>query len=223
MPSQHLKSLKRLWSDACKTMWVQTLALRHLETGLRANYAEIGPDTSVAAITYSPEARDRLDDATKDFLLDRIQYFIDYNVTLRVVLLSSAFESYFSAFLEDYLNNRKKYFTDGSRTSEGNKVFGEIMKTRGIEERVRAFSAWTGSKIKSLECRLGVLKDVYLLRNLIAHAAGICDECTAERVNSVALVPGTPISITPDALVQKLAPPCIEIAEALDKKIRVSE
>jgi len=140
MAGKDLKAFKAVWAATCKTMWVQVAALRHLEGFLRGNYASIPAEAVVTDLTFAPECKGRLDDATKDFLLQRVAYFIHCEVTLRVVLLSAAFESFFDVFLESYILHRPKFFAAGTRTKEGDKVYGETKRASGLAERDEAFA-----------------------------------------------------------------------------------
>ncbi len=219
MASVNLKQLKKLWAESCKTLWIEIAALRYLENDLRGRYAEIGSSVILTDLVYAPECKGRINDSTKDEVLARIDHYITHAVTLRVVLLSACFETYFSEFLIAYLAHRSKYFVGGVRTPLGNKVYGEVMKVRGLRHRVEAFCKSTNAKIASIEPRLLLLEEVCLLRNAIVHDGGICDDYSATKIVSIKVVAGQPISISSSELVRILAPPCIQIAEDLDAKI----
>jgi hypothetical protein len=220
MQSQSLKDFSKLWTNTCHTMWVEILSLRGLEANLKGNYANIPKTYDLTDIIYAPECRGRMQGINKDVFLDDIETYIQYNITtVRVVLLSAAFEAYFLSFLEEYIQNRPKHFASGSRTALGNQIFGQIKSTRGITERIKKFAELTNSKIANIESRLPVLGEVYQLRNIIAHRAGICK---SEDLNNLLIITpnaGERISISPEILITRLAPPCVEIAQLLDRKI----
>lgn len=221
MESQYLKDFKKLWTNACHTMWIEILALRNLEAYLKGNYSNIPRGVYLTDIVYTPEIKGRIDGIDKDFFLENIETYIQYNVTtLRVVLLSAAFESYFKSFLDKYIRHRHKYFIDGSRTKEGNQVFGQVMSTSGLAERVVKFAELTNAKISAINPLLATLKEVYLLRNIIAHRAGICDSYASAEMLIVKVKEGERITISPETLISTLAPPCIKITEHLDRKIQ---
>ncbi len=168
---------------------------------------------------YAPECNGRIDDSTKDFVLLNANSYIEYDVTLRLVLLSAAFETYFSEFLDSYLKGRAKYYASGARTAQGNKLWGDVMKVRGLSERVQEFSNLANAKIKKVSPDLTQLRDVYLIRNVIAHDGGVCDAFSAGEIKCIKVETGTRISLTPIELVGQLAPACIRIAESLDAKL----
>ena len=219
MPSKALKNFRALWADACKTMWIEVAAIRHLESQLRGNYAQIDDKAVLTDWVYAPECKGRIDDTTKDFVLGRVIDLINSAVTPRVVLLSAAFESYFEEFFSQYLQARAKYYVAGARTAAGNKVWGDVMKQRGPSARIRELGVAANAGIKVLMSNLPVLEEVYVLRNSIAHDAGVVDAFTAANVKSIAAVQGTQLRVTPHELVSVLAPPCLSVAEELDKKL----
>lgn len=219
MPSTALKTFGALWAEACKTMWIEVAALRHLESTLRAQYANIPKDAVLVDWAYAPECRGRIGDATKDFLLDNMPRWISAAATSRVVLLAAGFEAYFEEFLDAYLKHRAKFYTAGAFTTVGNKAQGEILKCRGPVARIEAMPLWTTAKIAGLKSHLPVLADVYALRNTIAHDAGVVDAYTSGLVKTVKVEVGKPVRVTPDEVVRVLAPPIVKIAEALDAKI----
>ena len=52
-------------------MWIEVAAIRHLESHLRGSYAQIGEKAVLTDWVYAPECKGRIDDTTKDFVLDR--------------------------------------------------------------------------------------------------------------------------------------------------------
>lgn len=216
--SRALKNFKTLWADACKSMWLEVAALRHLEATLRGDYAKISAGAVLTDWIYAPECRNRIGD-TKDVVLEQIPRFITSAATSRIVLLAAGFEAYFEEFLEEYLKHRAKYFSSNALTSAGNKSKGEIIKCRGPVARIDALATWTTAKIATIQPDLPILNDVYLLRNTLAHDAGIVDARTASEVKSVPVIAGQPLRVTTENLVSVLAPPIRRIAEALDDKI----
>ncbi len=216
-----LKNLKRLWADSCRTMWVEILALRNLEGFLRARYYETSPQAELTDITYAPECKGRLDSLHKDYYLDNVDEFVNNLTAVRVVLLSASFESYFYEFMDEYLQHRPKYFNaaTGTRTDAGDHVYGQVRSQRGPILKLETFSTLTGAKTKSIAPKLPVLNEVYTLRNVVAHRAGICDAGALPHLHIVAARENEKVLISPSTLVKELAPPCLEIAETLDRKI----
>jgi hypothetical protein len=218
MATENLKAFKATWAHACKTMWFEVTALRHLEGRLLGNYASIGRDVLLTDMIYAPEARGRIDDGTRDFFLEKVEEFIGEVTLLRVVLLSAAFEVFFDGFVDGYLKARPKFFTGGARTKDGNKVAGEVQQARGIIQRIEKFFEWTGAKGRSIQPHLNALSDVYVLRNVVAHRAGICDPRAATSLKTMKHTAGERLRLSPTQLVTELAPPCIKAAEDLDKR-----
>lgn len=223
MHSAALKRLKATWADACKCMWIEVAALRNLEADVRARYGALGPQAVLTDWVYSPECRGRIDDSRRDFVLDNVEHFISAAATSRVVLLSAAFESYFEEFLDEYLKARPKYFAGGDFTRDGNKVRGEILKQRGgVVAKIEAIPIHTTAEIRSLSRYLPVMRDVYALRNTVAHDAGVVDANTAAIVESVALKEAEQLALRPSEVAEVLAPPCLKIAEILDARIHAN-
>lgn len=221
MPSSHLKNFKKLWSHTCKSMWIELAALAHLNNSIRGRYSEIGADSILTEWIYAPECNGRIDDTKPEMVLSRFSEWTSSVALSRVVLLSAGFESYFESFLSEYLSARPKFTTTTGLSKAGNKVMGEVMKTRGLSNRVQVFADETGSKIKSLTSDLDVLRDVYLLRNTIAHDAAVPDANTVAQVKSIALREREPMQLSVATLVATLAPPVIRIADTLDSKIKL--
>jgi hypothetical protein len=80
------------------------------------------------------------------------------------------------------------------------------------------FGELAPSKIKSIEAQMSYLEDVYTLRNVLAHRAGLIEAHAATTLEHVKANAGERVSITTDQLLA-LAAPVIKIAEALDQKI----
>lgn len=68
-------------------------------------------------------------------------------------------------------------------------------------------------KIKSIETRLSYLEDVYMLRNVLTHCAGLIEAGASAVLKHVKVVTGERVSIATDQLLE-LATPVIKIAEA---------
>jgi hypothetical protein len=219
MPSLALKKFASLWAEACKTMWVEVAALRHLESTIRGNFASIPEDAVLTDWIYAPECRRRIDDSRKGAVLDNMDRWISAAATSRVVLLAAGFEAYFEEFLDAYLKHRPKFYAAGAFTAAGNKANGEIIKCRGPVPRIEALHAWTGAKIASIQPHLPVLAQVYALRNVMAHDAGIVDSHTGTLVTVVPVRVGDALRLTPDQVARVLAPPVVRLAELLDAKI----
>jgi hypothetical protein len=219
MATENLKAFKATWAHACKTMWFEVTALRHLEGRLLGDYARIGHDVLLTDMIYAPEARGRIDDGTRDFFLERVVEFVGEVTLLRVVLLSAAFEVFFDGFVDDYLKGRPKFFSLGARTEGGDKVAGEVQRARGIIQRIAKFFEWTGAREQSIQQHLDVLSDVYVLRNVVAHQAGVCDSHAAASLKTVKHTAGERLRVSPTQLVTELAPPCILAAENLDRRV----
>lgn len=219
MESTALKNFKSLWAHACKSMWIEIAALRHLQSSILGQYASIPNNAVLTDWIYAPECRSRIDDTKKDFVLDKMPLLISSVATSRIVLLSAGFESYFDEFLQSYLRNRPKFFKDGSFTKDGDKAMGEILKCKGPVRRIEAMPLWTTAKIATIRQFLPALDEVYTLRNSIAHDAGIADSYTATKIKLLPLLAGQPIMATPIDIIEKMAPPIQKTAEFLDKKI----
>jgi hypothetical protein len=218
--SGHLKSLRTLWGDSCHAMWVELLCVAMAESHVVSNYANISPKTSIHEMFYAPELKDRIKDLTRDVFLKRSPGYRHSIVTNRIVILSASFEAYFNSFVDAYIANRSKLSdsTTGQRTAVGDKLFGEVRKTRGLVDRIRTFAELTKSGIKTIEPLLSYLNDVYTLRNVLAHRAGVVDQTASQALVNISIASGDNLILSPNTLVE-LAAPVIKIAEFLDRKI----
>ncbi|MDD2772508.1 MAG: hypothetical protein PHP45_02315 [Elusimicrobiales bacterium] len=221
-----LKSFRNTWANACNTMWVEITAISHLETYLRGQYPFIANNAELSDVIYAPTCvsyrgtrRINRVGNTKNDILKDITKYLNYPVILRVVLLSAAFESYFLEFLDRYLENRPKYFNGGKRTAAGNKIHDDVKKARGPVNRIAKFKELTNAKINSITPHLDALSDVYMIRNVMAHSAGICTVQDVESFKTISPIANEVIHISVQHLVDKLAKPCLEIANSLDGKI----
>jgi hypothetical protein len=205
-------------------MWAELLCIVIAESHVIANYKDISPEVSINDIFYVPELKGRINALTRDAFLERSPGYRQAVVTNRIVILSASFEAYFTGFLDAYIANRSKLFDliTGQRTTEGDKLYGEVRKTRGLVQRIRTFSDLTGSGIKTVEPLLTSLNDVYTLRNVLAHRAGVVDQVASQSLVHITIAPGEKIMLSPEALINKLAAPVMKIADFLDRKI-VSE
>ena len=218
--STHLKDLKAVWRDACHTMWAELLSVRCTVAYIHEHYSEFTPSVALSSRVYAPESRGRLDDVTPDVFLERAPLYQTSIVTSRVVLLSAAFELYFGYFLDTYLEARPKYWDAGTVgfTTEGNRVLGEVRKLRGIVQRIEKFGELTTAKLNASKLFLPALKDVTVLRNVIAHRAGHVDDLASGSVSTITLTANTRVALSPNELIN-LADPIIKLADELDRKI----
>ena len=115
MPTENIRAFKQTWTYACKTMWMEVTALRHLQGRLLGDYAAVPKERLLTDLTYAPEAKGRIDDGTKDFFLERVEQYVDEVALLRVVLLSAAFEVFFDNFVDGYLKKRGRSTLPGGR------------------------------------------------------------------------------------------------------------
>ncbi len=222
MTSIHLRAFKRVWRDACHSMWVEATALRYLESHVFANYSSLG-NSDLTDHVWAPFATGRLGDFTRDSFLEGRPTYFATTVTNRVVLLSAAFEQYFSHFVADYLVSREpaRYhdIATGELNAEGTRVSGSIFGRRGMVPKLRGFSEETGALIRGIEGKIPYLSDVYLLRNVIAHRAGDIDRQAADNLETLHFDEGDRVVLTHDQLIT-LADPVVKIAEFLDRKLR---
>jgi hypothetical protein len=218
MPSEALDRFKRCWAFACKSMWVELCALRHLESTMRSNYSLLPPKSAITDWIYAPDCAGRIGDP-RDIVLGSLPAFEGAVSTLRVVLLSAAFEEYFESFLESYLLARTKYSAKGVLLPLGSHVRGQVLSARGLKSRVEQFCSSTGARPGSLVPYLATLNDVYLMRCTMAHDAGLISASTAAAVKCVSLRAGDSLTILASTLVEVLAPPCVALATKLDSRI----
>ena len=106
------------------------------------------PSTSIHELFYAPELNGRISALTRDVFLENVATYRHSVVTNRIVILSAAFEAYFKSFLDAYIANRRKLSdpVTQEKTVHGNKLFGEIRRTRGLVQRVQKFAEMTNSK-----------------------------------------------------------------------------
>ncbi len=224
MPSSdHLRALKALWGDSCHGIWAELLCVAVAESHVITNYADISPGASIHNMFYAPDLKSRINNLTRDVFLERSSSYRQTIVTNRIVILSASFEAFFTSFLDAYIANRTKLFNTAAnkRTADGDKLYGDVRKARGLVERIRVFAELTGSGIKTLEPLLNYLDDVYTLRNVLAHRAGVIDQFASNSLINIRIAPGEKVVLSPAILIE-LAAPVIKIAEFLDRKI-VSE
>lgn len=200
-------------------MWAELLCIAIAESHVVANYKDISAKASIHEMFYAPELKRRINALTRDVFLERAPGYRHAVVTNRIIILSAAFEAYFNSFLDAYISNRSKLFdfTTNQRTAQGDKLFGEIRKTRGLVQRIRNFADLTGSKIKSIEPLLDHLTDVYILRNVLAHQAGIVDQIASQSLVNFRFAPGEKVVLNPETLIM-LASRVMKIADLLDPK-----
>lgn len=218
--SEHLRDLKAVWGDSCHSMWAELLSISIAESAVRSRYAEIGSSELLNEIVYAPEVKGRLENLTKDRYLDRVPRYKDAVITNRLIILSASFELYLNNFVEAYLAARPKFYdqTTGKRTVAGDKLYGEVMKVRGLSARIAKMAEEVPFKIKSLNASLGYVADVYMLRNVLAHRAGLVDDYAAQSIKHISFRPGDRVVITVQQMMT-LAAPVIKVAEALDRKL----
>lgn len=217
--SQHLKDFKAVWGDSCQSMWAEILSFTIAESYVVSNYSEIPEDQLIAERFYAPELKNRLKDLTRSKFLERVHLYREQVVTNRVVILSAVFETFFLDFLDAYISHRPKFFdpATGTRSDAGNKFYGTIKKEKGLSNRILKFAEIAPAKIKSITPLLGYLDDIYRLRNIIAHNAGLVN--SVEDFSHVDFSVGERIVLSSEMLL-KLAAPIVKIAEKLDEKLR---
>ena len=218
--SEHLKDFKAVWGDSCQSMWTELLALSIAESHMISNYATIPADRLLTDMFYVPKLRGRLEDLRRDAYLARLPLYRQAVITNRLVVLSASFETYLFNFLDAFIKAKPKFWdkTSATRTPDGDKFFGEVIKIRGLSQRIAKFGELAPSKIKSIEARLSYLEDVYMLRNVLAHRAGLVDSGATAVLKHVKVTAGERVSITTEQLLE-LAAPVVKIAEALDQKL----
>lgn len=221
--SEHLRDLKAVWGDSCHSMWAELLSISIAESAVRGRYAEIGTTAVLNEIVYAPEVRGRLGSLTKDRYLERVPRYKDAVITNRLIILSASFELYLNNFVEAYLAARPKFYDQaaGKRTAAGDKIFGDVMKVRGLSARIVKMAEEAPFKIKSLGAGLEYVDDVYMLRNVLAHRAGQVDDYAAQSMKHISFRSGDRIVMTPEQMMT-LAAPVIKVAETLDRKLTQS-
>ncbi len=218
--SEHLKDFKAVWGDSCQSMWAELLALSIAETYVVSNYTAIPGDRLLTDIFYVPKLRGRLEDLRRDTYLARVPLYRQAVITNRLVVLSASFETYLSNFLDAFIMAKPKFWdkATSARTPVGDKFYGEVNKVRGLGQRILKFGELAPAKIKSIAARLSYLDDVYMLRNVLAHRAGLVDASAIAVLKHLKVVAGERVQITIEQLLD-LAVPVIRIAEALDQKL----
>ncbi|MDD5389171.1 MAG: hypothetical protein PHD37_07485 [Gallionellaceae bacterium] len=218
--SEYLKDFKAVWGDSCQSMWAELLSITVTESFVTTNYNTLLPDRLLTDMFYIPGIRGRLDDVKKDTFLQRASIYKQAIITNRIVVLSASFETYFANFLDAFIRSKPKLFdpATSARTDAGNKLYGEIIKIRGLGERISKFGELAPAKIRYVIPRLTYLADVYTLRNVLAHRAGAIDVHAATDLKHLSFNGGDRVKLTTDQLLQ-LAKPVLEIASSLDKKL----
>lgn len=218
--SNHLKDFKGVWGDSCQSMWAELLALSIAESYVISNYSSIPADRLLTDMFHVPKLRGRLNDLRKDSYLNRANTYRLAVIANRLIVLSASFEFFFLSFLDTFINTRTKFFdpTTSQRTKEGDKLFGEVIKIRGLSARIVKFSELAPSKINSIRASLSYLEDVYVLRNVLAHRAGRVDDQASAALQHVRFNTGDRVSLSADELLE-LADHVVKIARALDQKL----
>jgi hypothetical protein len=221
--SEHLRDLKAVWGDSCHSMWAELLSISIAENTVRGRYAEIGTTAVLNEIVFAPEVRGRLGTLTKDRYLERVPRYKDAVITNRLIILSASFELYLNNFVEAYLAARPKFYdqANGNRTVAGDKVYGEVMKVRGLSARITKMAEEAPFKIKSLAAGLEYVDDVYMLRNVLAHRAGNVDDYAAQSIKHISFRAGDRVVMTAEQMMT-MAAPIIKVAETLDRKLTQS-
>ncbi|MGZ2749609.1 hypothetical protein [Burkholderia stagnalis] len=218
--SEHLKDFKGVWGDSCQSMWAELLALSIAESHVISNYAGIPAERLLTDMFYTPKLNGRLRDLRKDTFLERTPIYRQAVITNRLIVLSASFEIYLSNFIDAFIKRKPKFWDSATSTctADGNKFSSNVRQTRGLDQRILKFGELASSKIKSIEPHLSYLADVYMLRNVLAHRAGLVDASAASVLKHVKIAEGQRVTITTDQLL-KLAAPVVKIAEILDKKL----
>jgi hypothetical protein len=201
-------------------MWAELFCISATEQNLIADYSTIGIDFSLTDLHYVPELRKRLGLYKKDVFLSKLNEYRSTIINNRIVVLCAAFEAYFLYFLDSYIENRPRYYNTAtsSRTNAGNKLYGEIKKARGLVARINAFSDQSGREIKSITPHLDHISDLYLLRNIMAHAAGLVDLQSSIDLKIFKFSEGDFVNLNSDQLIE-LADKTILVARSLDSRI----
>ena len=218
--SEHLKDLKAVWGNSCQSMWAELLALSIAESYVTSNYAQIPSSRLLTDMFYVPNLVGRLGDLRRDTFLERVNIYRQSVITNRLVVFSASFETYLSNFIDAFAKKKPKFWdaVTSNYTADGNKFIGTVRQARGLDQKILKFGEQAPAKIKSIEVLLPYLVDVYMLRNVLAHRAGLMDASAASVLSHVKILAGERVTITTDQLLQ-LAAPVINIAETLDKKI----
>ncbi|MDS0862662.1 hypothetical protein NUV25_33700 [Burkholderia pseudomultivorans] len=218
--SEHLKDLKSVWGNSCQSMWAELLALSIAESHVISNYAQIPSERLLTDMFYVPKLDGRLRDLRRDTFLERVTVYKQSVITNRLVVLSASFEIYLSNFIDAFAKKKPKFWDPiaSEYTADGNKFIGTVRQTRGLDQKILKFGELAPSKIKSIGPHLPFLVDVYMLRNVLAHRAGLVDAGAAGVFKHVKIAAGERVTITTEQLLE-LAAPVIKIAEALDKKL----
>lgn len=218
--SELLKDFKAVWGDSCQSMWAELLSITMAQSYVVTNYKDLPKDMLLTDMFYTPELQNRLRDLRRDTFLERVSIYQQRVITNRIVILSASFETYFSRFLDVYIANKPKFYDQANscRTAAGNKLYGDVMKIRGLSERIIKFGELAPSKIKSIVKLLSYLDDVYMLRNVLAHRAGLVDAHAASTFTHVRFSEGERVILTSENLLE-LAAPVVRIAQNLDAKL----
>ncbi|MBB2154800.1 hypothetical protein HLH33_00500 [Gluconacetobacter diazotrophicus] len=218
--SEYLRDLKTVWGISCHSMWAELLSISITENLVRSRYAKIESSACLDEIVYAPEVKGRLGHLTKDRYLERVPNYKDAVITNRVIILSASFELYLNNFVDAYLAARQQFYDQatGKRTAAGDKIYGEVMKVRGLSARIKKMAEMMPFKIKSLNAGLDYVDDVYMLRNVLAHRAGQVDDCAAQNIKHISFRSGDRVVITAEQMMA-LAAPVIKVAEGLDRKL----
>lgn len=201
-------------------MWSELLSIKIAESYIITNYSSISNSALLTSLFYCPDLPERLGDLRKDTFLQRSNRFRDTIISNRIVFLSAAFETYFRSFLEQYIQSKASLYDKSTNrnTTTGDKIYGDVMKTRGMVEKIEVFSVLSGRSTKGIIEHYSYLRDLYVLRNTMAHDAGKISSASCSLIQHIPVTENTQVCVTSDNIVE-LASHTILIAEALDVKL----
>ncbi len=220
--SEHLRDLKEVWGNSCHSMWAELFSISVTEATILGRYSEIGKDELINDFFYSPQTKNRLGRVMKDDYLIRASGYKASVITNRIIILSASFELYLNNFIDSYIERKPKFYDKSTqkRTLAGDKLYGEVTKVRGLSARIKKMADIAPFNINLIQSVLIYLDDLYQLRNILAHRAGLVDAQAAQSLNHLQFNLNDRVVITPEQMML-LARPIMIIAEFLDRKLNV--
>lgn len=218
--SKYLKNFKLIWSRNCHSMWGELFCVATAEQCILSDYANIPDNYNITKRIYAPNLPKRLGNFSKDAFLERTSTYRQTIACNRIVYFCAAFEAYFFDFLDAYLKNRTKYFDSAANTftSEGHKIYGDTRKERKMVNRITTFSALINRSINSITPHLDHVNDLFVIRNVMAHQAGIVDSSAQAQLKVFKYAVNDLVNLSSDDIVE-LASHAINVAESLDSRI----
>lgn len=127
----------------------RVLSISIAESFVISNYRSLSATQLLTEMFYCPNIQGRMRDTRKDTFLSRTDTYRQAVIKNRIVVLSASFETYFGNFLEAFIKSKTNLYdvVAVARKPAGDKLYGEVMKIRGLSERINKFAELAPAKV----------------------------------------------------------------------------